>query len=221
MSERTWPAKGYRGPQPWELGKFGIDTERTSDSGQRVPVLGPGQRNTLAPVVMSQPRPILAPGSGGEDVRELCRLLSELDYYEPTGQNPFSMLGPDELAAVRAFRRDYGVAEDPSIFVDEADARFHVGPVTWEALVRAVSGDTVELPESVGEPQVPREDRVAELRAELEALEGAEAPAEEPHPDEAIAARAAELRHAAETRRLSGEELVELERLDQELNPEA
>jgi hypothetical protein len=45
------------------------------------------------------------------------------------------------MAAVNAFRRDYNVVEDPSGYTEaEDDARRHVGPWTWEALLSLTKG---------------------------------------------------------------------------------
>lgn len=105
--------KGYAGKQPFEQG------------GPRIKPAH--QKSTLGS------------GSAGAQVLDLAQLLHKLGY--PTdiseGRNSFCVLGSSELAAVEAFRRDYGVQEDPSGFRDERAAAKHVGVWTWEALLRA------------------------------------------------------------------------------------
>jgi hypothetical protein len=107
-----WATKGYDGPQPWEA-----------------------EEPTIEP---AHGKPILASGVSGADVFELCGLLAELGYETDVteGLNAFGVLGPSGLAAVRRFRDEYGVHEDPSGFAGEnADA--YVAAWTWEGLLRA------------------------------------------------------------------------------------
>lgn len=113
-SSSSWPSKGYSGSQPWEADE--------------------------APPV-SHSKPQLVSGSAGPEVQELGQLLARLGYETDAseGRNPFSVVGPSEVAAIQAFRRDYGVKEDPSGYPDlDDDARRTIGPWTWEALYKAV-----------------------------------------------------------------------------------
>jgi peptidoglycan hydrolase-like protein with peptidoglycan-binding domain len=92
---------------------------------------------------LSHSRPILAPGSAGEDVRELCRLL-ELQGYETSmsrGENAFSVLDASVLGAVQQFRRSAGVEEaaDESVLTTDEHRAAIVGPQTWEALYQAAA----------------------------------------------------------------------------------
>ncbi len=114
-----WASKGYDGPQPWE------DRENPS-------------------ITVGHDKPILASGSAGAAVFELCGLLAELDYETDvtTGSNAFGVYSSAEATAVQRFRQDFGVREDPSGFGGESEesvrlAAAHVGPWTWEALLRA------------------------------------------------------------------------------------
>jgi peptidoglycan hydrolase-like protein with peptidoglycan-binding domain len=114
-----WASKGFKGEQPWE------DREKSS-------------------ITVVHDKPILASGSAGAAVFELCGLLSELDYETDVtrGVNAFGVYGPAEATAVQRFREDYGVREDPTGFGGESEdavrlAAAHVGPWTWEGLLRA------------------------------------------------------------------------------------
>lgn len=104
-----WPSKGYTGPQPWEV--------------EEPPALLHGHG-------------LLIVGSAGDDVRVLCALLAYAGY--PTdvseGTNPLSIFDGSVKAAVSAFRRDYGVQEDPAII--SASTSDVAGPWTWAALYR-------------------------------------------------------------------------------------
>ncbi|MFL5901247.1 MAG: peptidoglycan-binding protein [Solirubrobacterales bacterium] len=117
--ESTWPCKGFDGEQPW------ADREDPS-------------------ITVAHEMPILASGSAGAPVFELCGMLAELGYETDVtrGTNAFGVFGPAEAAAVERFRQEHGVLEDPTGFGGEsADAvrlaAAHVGPWTWEALRRA------------------------------------------------------------------------------------
>jgi hypothetical protein len=114
-----WPQKGPSDVQPWQL----PDDERP-------------------PVSHSQP--LLASGSAGPAVNELCSRLLTLGYETSfaVGENPFGVVDATVLAAVKQFRGDFGVDEDPSPFGGETDeglrtASNHIGPWTWEAIIRA------------------------------------------------------------------------------------
>lgn len=109
-----WGSKGYTGPQPWE-----------SDDA----------------VVIDHRMPTLASGSDGPAVLELGARLAKLGYESSVsrGENPFAILDPTLLDAVRDFRADFGVHDDYRTFADPDDAANHVGPFTWEALLRATA----------------------------------------------------------------------------------
>jgi hypothetical protein len=110
-STSGWATKGYSGEQPWD------------DASE-----------------LNHSQPVLVSGSAGPEVAELCTRLRHLGYESDysRGDNPFSVLSPSVLAAVDAFRRDYGVAEDHRGYPGgEAQAAIMVGPWTWEAVIRA------------------------------------------------------------------------------------
>jgi hypothetical protein len=113
-SSSKWASKGYRGKQPWEEDDHGAELHHSR-------------------------KPILTSGSGGEPVNELASLLHELGYQTSIsrGENSFSILDDSIMGAVQRFRSEHGVEEDPSGFRDRAEAASHVGPWTWEALLRA------------------------------------------------------------------------------------
>lgn len=104
-----WPTKGYTGAQPWEV--------------EEPPALGHGHG-------------LLIVGSDGEEVRSLCAFLAYAGY--PTdvseGKNPLCIFDESVKTAVGAFRRDYGVEEDPAII--SASTPDVAGPWTWAALYR-------------------------------------------------------------------------------------
>ncbi|HEV3136176.1 MAG TPA: hypothetical protein VG348_15915 [Acidimicrobiia bacterium] len=133
----TWPAKGWAGPQPWDIRALGITKDQVEQ-------LGPGAPNTLSPVKVRHSFPILGVGSHGPIVGELARRLHALGYRTNigTGANPYSVLDDSVLAAVENFRDEYNVLEDPAGFGGTgqkavAKAAEYVGPWTWEALIRA------------------------------------------------------------------------------------
>jgi peptidoglycan hydrolase-like protein with peptidoglycan-binding domain len=114
----AWPAKGFTGAQPWENREVDV-------------------------IEVDHGRPILSGGSAGAPVFELASLLHELGYETDVtrGLNALGVLGASEMGAVERFRADYGVREDPSGFGGETEdarriAANHVGPWTWEALLR-------------------------------------------------------------------------------------
>jgi hypothetical protein len=113
-SSKGWATKGYTGKQPWESENHGAELHHTG-------------------------KPTLSSGSGGVPVAELASLLHELGYETSVsrGENSFSILDGSIMAAVDQFRSEYGVEEDPSGFRSRAEAATHVGPWTWEALLRA------------------------------------------------------------------------------------
>jgi hypothetical protein len=131
-----WPHEGYDGKQPWDNEALGLRDD--------VKELDPGQANDVSPIVVRHNLPILTSGSGGPEVTELCRRLHSLGYETSVsrGENYFATVDQSVMDAVRTFRRDYGVREDPSGFGasggDPAQlADNHIGPWTWEALIRA------------------------------------------------------------------------------------
>jgi len=111
-SSSGWPSKGGKGKQPWEHG----DT-----------------------LVLAHGRPTLSSGSDGPAVADLATRLASLGYESSfsRGENHFGIVDESVLGAAQSFRRDYGVLEDPSGFPGgEPEAANHVGPWTWEALLR-------------------------------------------------------------------------------------
>ncbi len=104
----------YKGKQPWE------------DGGPKVAI--------------THQLPTLSSGSDGPAVLELGSKLAKLGYETSLsrGENPFGVLDASVLTAVKDFRRDYGISEDPSGYPVPTDAGNHVGPYTWEALLGAV-----------------------------------------------------------------------------------
>lgn len=137
-----WPKRGDTREQPWRVDDPGI----TPRAGL----------------------PLLVSGGADAVAAPLFSALAELGYETPIsrGQNPFHVIGPEELAAVRQFRRDYGVLEDPNGFggdnlAGQAVADSHIGPWTGEAILRAA-----------GRAGAPDDDpQITELRARLDALE--------------------------------------------------
>jgi peptidoglycan hydrolase-like protein with peptidoglycan-binding domain len=86
--------------------------------------------------VLSHGHGLLIPGSAGEDVETLARLLAYAGFPTATsrGENPLAIFGESEREAANAFRRDYGIEEDPAVIA--ASVPEVVGPWTWEALYR-------------------------------------------------------------------------------------
>lgn len=89
-------------------------------------------------------KPILTSGSAGPEVLELAQRLDVLGYETTIskGENPMAVLDPSVSSAVAQFRQDYGVREDPEPFGGATEegqraAANHVGPWTWEAVIRA------------------------------------------------------------------------------------
>jgi hypothetical protein len=131
VSFTDWPTKGYTGTQPWDLEKLGIEHK-----------LGPGERNNVSPVLPREGLAMLSSGSQGQMVRDLAVRLADLGYPSSITRgvdNPFNVVDDSLLQAVEAFRRDYGVSEDPSAFVRDAanNVLSHIGPWSQEAILRA------------------------------------------------------------------------------------
>jgi hypothetical protein len=82
--------------------------------------------------------PILSVGSTDPIIPEMCAKLAALGYDTPTsrGENPHSIVGPEELQAARQFRRDNDVEDDPDAFGHD-EAGQHIGPWTIEAILSA------------------------------------------------------------------------------------
>lgn len=141
-SYKDWPVKGGDGhPQPWDLQALGVDTTG----------LEPGKKpNPNQPIVITHRYPILGPGTCDvAAVTKLGELLAALGYETSLshGQNPFGVVDESVLAASQQFRNDFGVEEDPTAFGGNNDhtrqlARNHIGPWTWEALLRAVERES-------------------------------------------------------------------------------
>jgi hypothetical protein len=135
-----WPKKGDTRAQPWE----------TTDSGV-IPRAG-------LPLLVSG-------GATGPDptAQALFTALAELGYPTPIseGANPFGTIGAEELGAVRQFRRDYGVRENPE---GNMVAESHIGPWTGEAILRAAAAK--------GAPAETPDAELAALRERVVALEG-------------------------------------------------
>lgn len=159
-----WPRKGGFGdaPQPWDLQAQGITvaTPAPADPAGPAPAttvlqggketeLAAGAPNTVAPIVVDHGRPILTSGSidvgpgpaiAGA-VTELGQLLGLLGYPNSVtrGTNPFGVVDDSILGAVEKFRDDYDVREDPSSWSrnGRANAESHIGPWTWEGILRA------------------------------------------------------------------------------------
>lgn len=126
-----WPVKGPRGddaiPHPWEdqtLIKQGLDHEDDS----------------TRPIVVREGLPMLTSGSQDPRVIDYGRALGRIGYANSVSQgtNPYGLVDESVLTATQAFRRDYGVAEDPRQFVaDPQDGpKSHIGPYTQEAVLR-------------------------------------------------------------------------------------
>jgi len=137
---KNWPTKDPSRdprdvPQPWDLDALGIPEEDRK--------LKPGAPNTVTPVRIRHTHPTLTTGAQGPHVGELARRLHTLGITTDigTGANPYTVLNDTVLAAAQRFQEDYGVMEDPSAFgggeKGRAKAAEHVGPWTWEALIRA------------------------------------------------------------------------------------
>jgi peptidoglycan hydrolase-like protein with peptidoglycan-binding domain len=116
----AWPVKGAKDAvQPWEAVAAGDDVPITPRAG-------------LAP---------LGQCSQGADVLDLAQRLAALGYPSTIskGVNPYNVLDESVIGAVRSFRRDYGVRDDPSGYSRDPDhmADNWIGPWTSEAIRRA------------------------------------------------------------------------------------
>jgi peptidoglycan hydrolase-like protein with peptidoglycan-binding domain len=135
-----WPKEGGMDtPQPWDHSALGLGRE-----SQDLSLAGQGQANTVAPVVVDHGRPILTSGSADQAVHELGRILGVLGFDNSVarGENPYGAVDPSVMAAVHAFRAAFDVLEDPTAFggntpAGRALAAEHIGPWTWEAILRA------------------------------------------------------------------------------------
>ncbi|MTD43853.1 hypothetical protein GKE82_05920 [Conexibacter sp. W3-3-2] len=112
----TWPKKGSRASadQPFEA----------DDNG--------GVELTA--------HPILTSGSADIAVSDLGKRLAALGFENSAsrGENPFNIVDGSVMAAVRAFRKAYGVREPTDGFEgDQEQADRHIGPWTATAIVRA------------------------------------------------------------------------------------
>jgi peptidoglycan hydrolase-like protein with peptidoglycan-binding domain len=153
-SYTDWPKRSDKRDQPW--------ADRDNDDPEVVPRAG---------------LPLLAPGGADPAAHALFTALAELGYETSVsrGENPFGVIGPEEMAAVRQFRRDYNVQEDPTLFGGDNDysrqlADGHIGPWTGEAILRAAEQQGIS-PQVADDPDVLRRE-LQELRDRVGALEG-------------------------------------------------
>jgi hypothetical protein len=136
-----WPQEGGGDlPQPWDHRALGLhNAVRDHEENER-----PGAPNTVSPIVIGHGRPILSSGSADPSVHELGRILGDLGFSNSVsdGQNPYGSVDNSVMAAVMQFRDAYGVEEDPTGWGGNtpdgrARAAAHIGPWTWEAVLRA------------------------------------------------------------------------------------
>ena len=137
-----WPQPGDQREQPWDHQKAGVTREQ-----QDALLDEPGSPNTASPIVIGHSMPILSSGSGGDQswaVAELARRLKILGITTSVGtaQNPFAVLDQSVMSAVERFREEHNVHEDPTAFGGNTSAgrqraSAHIGPWTWEAVIRA------------------------------------------------------------------------------------
>jgi hypothetical protein len=136
-----WPQRGGGDlPQPWDHRAMGLHGElRDFERDSR-----PGSPNTVSPIVINHGKPILAHGSSDPSVHELGQILGRLGFPNSVsdGENAFGSVDNTVMAAVHAFRDAYNVSEDPSGWGGNtpdgrARASAHIGPWTWEAVLRA------------------------------------------------------------------------------------
>jgi peptidoglycan hydrolase-like protein with peptidoglycan-binding domain len=80
---------------------------------------------------LSVGKPILTDGAADPRVNELTAKLSELGYEVAVGDT----VNGEVLAAVRQFRKQHKVEEDPDI-ARGGDVDNYIGPETWAALAR-------------------------------------------------------------------------------------
>jgi hypothetical protein len=131
-----WPARGYSGPQPWDLDALGV-----SPTARDQLLRDPGSPNTLTPTITHQ-YPILTSGSADPVVHELGRKLGKLGFSNSAseGRNPFGLVDQTVMSAVKSFRHAYGIVVDASGFAgSQALADEHIDPWTVEAILRATA----------------------------------------------------------------------------------
>jgi hypothetical protein len=133
-----WPQEGYSGVQPWDLQALGLQ-----HAARELADAGDGAPDTVSPVVCRAGLEMLTSGSRGENVKALAFALGRLGYANSISlgsiDNAFGIVDSSVLSAAQAFRRDYGVAEDPQQFprASRENAESHIGPITQEAVLRA------------------------------------------------------------------------------------
>lgn len=130
-----WPQPGDTRPQPWDLDALEVPKSERE--------LAPGAPDTVSPIVIRHQCPTLTSGAAGPLVAELAQRLAELGYESSIsrGENAWAVLDHSVMGAVQAFRHAYGVEEDPTPWGGRTPdaisrAAAHVGPYTWEALIR-------------------------------------------------------------------------------------
>jgi hypothetical protein len=152
MAHTDWPAKGKSDQQqPWQED----DPDVTPRAGL----------------------PVLASGSADPAAHELFNALDQLGYETPIsrGENPVGVIGPEEMQAVRQFRADYGVQEDPSPWGGDNDearrqASAFIGPWTAEAILRAAEQQRDDDEQTTGDTAGGGGDD--DLRAQVQELAG-------------------------------------------------
>jgi hypothetical protein len=152
MAHTDWPAKGKSDQQqPWQ-----------EDDPSVAPRAG---------------LPVLASGSADPAAHELFNALDQLGYETPIsrGENPVGVIGPEEMQAVRQFRADYGVQEDPSPWGGDNDearrqASAFIGPWTAEAILRAAERQHNDDEQTTGQDADAGDGD--DLRAQVQELAG-------------------------------------------------
>jgi hypothetical protein len=172
VAPTAWPAKGNTDQkQPWQ-----------EDDPAITPRAG---------------LPVLASGSADPAAHELFNALDELGYETPIsrGENPVGVIGPEEMQAVRQFRADYGVQEDPSPWGGDNDearrqASAFIGPWTAEAILRAAEQQDDQAADeqaAAGTGSDDVRDQLQALSERIDKLEAAAATDTPPTPDPAPA----------------------------------
>jgi hypothetical protein len=175
MAHTDWPAKGKSDQQqPWQ----DDDPDVTPRAGL----------------------PVLASGSADPAAHELFNALDQLGYETPIsrGENPVGVIGPEEMQAVRQFRADYGVQEDPSPWGGDNDearrqASAFIGPWTAEAILRAAEQQRDDDEQTTGDTAATGggdddlRAQVQELAGRIDKLEAAAATDTPAAPDPAPA----------------------------------
>lgn len=140
-----WPAKGGLGDEPHP---FALQDQGLPVPGVTRDPLPDGAPDKISPVPITHDKPILAPGAGGvvgPAVLELGYLLGKIGFHNTVtkGQNAHGIFDESLAAAAESFCRDFGVAEDPTLFPRDSrrNADLHFGPWKWEALLRVVARD--------------------------------------------------------------------------------